>query len=1041
MSSNNLQFSPDYTPDELRAMNVYKEVYGPKQGIDKNKAWNMAAKTASVRWEKVLRSLSKEKAENLLRTMASEIKGHHRNTPTKSQHLLLEAIYKPKITNLEEAIVRLKESMRDQNQSIQKLKNSQVSVPIKNRLYKTKSKFKPTYAATANIDSEKLIPIEHGGTAQFLKAFLAKKKRGYPLEGEARQGIQVHRLDNSVVGSELFGRTTYYANRAAGRTFATPAKLNGYVKAKHIINANNGYESAVVNPEHIVNPKITELPYDREKTIYFPENLKSLVGSTKPIQLNKQATFSPDYTPEQLKEMGVYGEVYGSKTAPRLASLPEWPQHWYNEADPHGWLQWYNRYSKGRRIDDDERQIKRWLAFKARHGGKMFQERPTPRRAYALRNWAVDPLKLVNYPQKRVELQKAMEEYRAKKYKQAADMEWARQSGGIPEIGRAFDFVKDKVVPGVQQAAYNFGGKAYDAVSNFLKPNQPAAPGAVANAFKPNWAKPQGPKIGIGIPTKTFTGLSSKISNALELYKRAVELKTSVPGETPEQLASRLALGNINKQQFFQNAKEHKWNIPGVPFANTLVQKTLPKIEQNPQPYLDSLKKLPKGRVVDVISKNPDAFKMVNNNNAVQPKVAGDKPGLWDNIRAKRARGETPAKPGDKNYPDKKQWKRLTTKKAELINLLEKLAEVRFDFKRKAPIGKRMARQMRSDRLGLAFLFGAGIGGVSGLSDAALTRYQLEGQKKRSKSDKVKKEIDKELEQISLPKSTLVGAAVGAGLGGYMQGDNLRASKRAKNFSRDFGRNFRHGFNDYFKRRRYQQGSFARESSVDSTNKAKKYFNIEKVKTKDEAKKVYRDLVRQHHPDKGGEEHKMKEINNHWDHIKHSDWFKKLAFEKAAAMGRSIYSAPKHVRDAFFRDPALHKRLSQAGGKASKTKKKINVEPKKTQLNFDDKLNAVPHEEGLELFREGKSRIKRADIIKFAKSKVLLDLIKAKELSDKKDFVHKNELLRKLVTEHPKQFKIDSHLNSSYVGLTHKPTGFKIHAQKKIIPSELLTDQ
>lgn len=33
--------------------------------------------------------------------------------------------------------------------------------------------------------------------------------------------------------------------------------------------------------------------------------------------------------------------------------------------------------------------------------------------------------------------------------------------------------------------------------------------------------------------------------------------------------------------------------------------------------------------------------------------------GLWDNIRAKRERGEKPAKPGDKDYPDPKQWKKV----------------------------------------------------------------------------------------------------------------------------------------------------------------------------------------------------------------------------------------------------------------------------------------------------------------------------------------------------------------------------------------------
>jgi len=34
--------------------------------------------------------------------------------------------------------------------------------------------------------------------------------------------------------------------------------------------------------------------------------------------------------------------------------------------------------------------------------------------------------------------------------------------------------------------------------------------------------------------------------------------------------------------------------------------------------------------------------------------------GLWDNIKAKKERGEEPAKAGDDDYPDKKQWDKLT---------------------------------------------------------------------------------------------------------------------------------------------------------------------------------------------------------------------------------------------------------------------------------------------------------------------------------------------------------------------------------------------
>jgi hypothetical protein len=38
------------------------------------------------------------------------------------------------------------------------------------------------------------------------------------------------------------------------------------------------------------------------------------------------------------------------------------------------------------------------------------------------------------------------------------------------------------------------------------------------------------------------------------------------------------------------------------------------------------------------------------------------RPGLWANIHAKRERGEKPAKPGDKGYPDQNQWRKLSGK-------------------------------------------------------------------------------------------------------------------------------------------------------------------------------------------------------------------------------------------------------------------------------------------------------------------------------------------------------------------------------------------
>ena len=147
----------------------------------------------------------------------------------------------------------------------------------------------------------------------------------------------------------------------------------------------------------------------------LPKKLKKKAGLLDVELLLKQASadFKPDYTPDQLKEMGVYKEVYGKKEGPRLASLEAWPSHWYHPEDKKGWLEWYQKYSAGRRMEDDTRQINRWKAFKARHGGPAFQSNPTPRRAFALRNWGIDASKLVKDPEI---LQKVMEAYRAKRY-------------------------------------------------------------------------------------------------------------------------------------------------------------------------------------------------------------------------------------------------------------------------------------------------------------------------------------------------------------------------------------------------------------------------------------------------------------------------------------------------------------------------------------------------------------------------------------------------------------------------------------------------
>jgi hypothetical protein len=124
------------------------------------------------------------------------------------------------------------------------------------------------------------------------------------------------------------------------------------------------------------------------------------------------AAFQPDYTPEQLENLGVYDALYRGQS-PRLASLGEWKPEWVSEHDPKGWAQWYKRYSSGRRIpDEDARQIKRWKSFKARHGGP-FAKKPSARRGWALRNWGIDPAKLVAV-EEQARVNEMLDEYKNK---------------------------------------------------------------------------------------------------------------------------------------------------------------------------------------------------------------------------------------------------------------------------------------------------------------------------------------------------------------------------------------------------------------------------------------------------------------------------------------------------------------------------------------------------------------------------------------------------------------------------------------------------
>ncbi|MBW2965591.1 hypothetical protein KY342_00640 [Candidatus Woesearchaeota archaeon] len=148
---------------------------------------------------------------------------------------------------------------------------------------------------------------------------------------------------------------------------------------------------------------------------------------TEPVGKNFDPEFKPELTPKQMLEIGVFCGVYMRDCKKEFPSdwfkkakfakgkrdcninyfkikasqpLSVWVKKgWIHKDDPRGWFQWYCRYYMGRRHEDDERQIKRWKAFKRhiaqiKNNCKKKALMCRPKQRQAVLHWAYDSRKI-----------------------------------------------------------------------------------------------------------------------------------------------------------------------------------------------------------------------------------------------------------------------------------------------------------------------------------------------------------------------------------------------------------------------------------------------------------------------------------------------------------------------------------------------------------------------------------------------------------------------------------------------------------------------
>lgn len=161
----------------------------------------------------------------------------------------------------------------------------------------------------------------------------------------------------------------------------------------------SGFKSNMAQPSKVVSPNMPKGAKRKIKrkgrTVIVHDRMQEGYRYQRTARVGRDfhPEFSPELTPKEMLELGVFGGKYMTDCR------KEYPQSWFRRAklasrrrekalnyfgvnagtplsiwrkkgwihsdDPRGWFQWYCRYYMGRRMPgEDERQIGRWKAFR-----------------------------------------------------------------------------------------------------------------------------------------------------------------------------------------------------------------------------------------------------------------------------------------------------------------------------------------------------------------------------------------------------------------------------------------------------------------------------------------------------------------------------------------------------------------------------------------------------------------------------------------------------------------------------------------------------